>query len=76
MIRWVCSGRFMMPDKRCLNRLMMALRDPASMVRHVIPLNVSLILDMTDGSNELNDIVQAWWHYNNQTHLMTQVFGR
>jgi hypothetical protein len=32
---------------------------------------------MTDGSNELNDIVQAWWHYNNQTHFFKNpILGR
>jgi len=62
-------GRCQLPDKRCLHRLLFALRDPTNLMPHIMPLCIQTIIGFTEGNTEL-DLVRAWWKYNNQTHFL------
>lgn len=67
MMSVIYPGNFMMPDKRCSERLMNVLTDRTSMVWQAVPQYVRVILDMSRGSTSQNDIVRAWWTMNMQT---------
>lgn len=67
MMSLIYPGNFMMPDKRCSDRLMKVLMDRTSIVWQAIPQYVRVILDMNQGSTLQNDIVRSWWSVNMQT---------
>ncbi len=62
-------GRYQLPDKRCLCRLMFAMRDTDSLLSRILPMCVRSMIAMTEGDTDL-DIVRAWWQYNNKTHFL------
>lgn len=59
-------GRYHVPDKRCLERLLAAIKDPENPWKLSVPLAVQSILAMAEGDT-VHDLVRAWWKYNNQT---------
>jgi hypothetical protein len=59
-------GRYHVPDKRCFDRLMVAIKDPENPWRTCIPQTVQSILQLAEGDT-VHDLVRAWWKYNNQT---------
>jgi hypothetical protein len=63
-------GRFQEPDHRCMERLVMAVRQPGNLYRHIFPIPVKTIVDAINGDTYLHCVV-AWWKYNGNTEFFS-----
>lgn len=63
-------GRYHVPDKRCIERLMQSLNDDTNVLQMIIPAKLRKMVATCQGSTE-HDLVRAWWQYNNYTHFMS-----
>jgi hypothetical protein len=63
-------GRFQEPDHRCMERLVMAVRQPGNMYRHIFPIPVLTMVDSIKGDTYLHCVV-AWWEYNGRTEFFS-----
>lgn len=61
-------GRFQEPDHRCMERLVMAVRQPDNLYRNLFPSPVlKITMDISD--NTYQHCVAAWWRYNDRTEF-------
>ncbi len=61
-------GKHQEPDLRCMERLIVAVRQPGNPYRAIFPLPVQAITLAIRGDTYL-DCVAAWWEYNGRTHF-------
>jgi hypothetical protein len=69
----IYPGKFMLPDRRCLARLVESMQDTTNIIlQQIMPTNVQYIFEhMKKGSTSLvHDIMHSWWLYNNQPHFL------
>jgi hypothetical protein len=65
----VMPGRYHMPDKRCIERLLVSLCDRNNPILYMIPVNARYILQNI-ATQSVNGALEAWWKINNHTHIM------
>jgi hypothetical protein len=63
-------GRFHEPDRRCMERLIVAVRQPGNIYRHIFPAPVAWIVRNVEG-NTYQHCVAAWWKYNERTEFFS-----
>ena len=63
-------GRFHEPDHRCMTRLIVAVRQPDNIYRHIFPAPVQWIIQNIEG-NTYPHCVAAWWKYNERTEFFS-----
>ena len=65
----VCPGKYMLPDHRCVRRLLESLCDPGNPLVQVLPVVVRKIIE---GVGELDEkgCLDSWWRNNDKTHFM------
>ena len=61
-------GQHLEPDRRCMERLVHAARDPSNPYRCVFPAPVKHILERVS-ANTFVACVTAWWDYNGRTEF-------
>lgn len=62
-------GKYVLPDVRCVERLVEAIVNPCTLAHSITP---DCVLTMMESCAEYNHIsfVNAWWEYNEKTHFM------
>lgn len=63
-------GRFQEPDHRCMERLVMAVRQEDNVYRRLFPAPVQRIIRDISG-NTYQHCVAAWWLYNGKTEFFS-----
>lgn len=63
-------GVFPEPDHRCMRRLVEGVRQADNPYKHLFPVPVQSILDMTK-DNTYRACVAAWWEYNGRTEFFS-----
>lgn len=61
-------GRHQEPDRRCMERLVRAVREPSNPYRPLFPFPVQKIVDAIKGDS-YQECVLAWWEYNGCTEF-------
>lgn len=63
-------GRFQEPDHRCMERLVVAVRQPDNLYRWIFPAPVQRIIQDISGDT-YQHCVAAWWLYNGRTEFFS-----
>lgn len=63
-------GRFQEPDHRCMERLVVAVRQPDNLYRGIFPAPVQRIIQDISG-NTYQHCVAAWWVFNGKTEFFS-----
>ena len=69
----VNPGKHFLPDRRCLLRLIESMQNRDNVfLQSIMPQNVLTIVGQVDTRSPLvvNDLIRAWWEYNNQPVFM------
>lgn len=56
-------GSMQEPDQRCVQRLVLALKQPGNPLRKALPMQVETILGNMEGE-DVHSAISAWWDYN------------
>ena len=63
-------GRFQEPDHRCMDRLVVSIRQPDNVYRCIFPAPAQHIIRLISG-NTYQHCVAAWWVYNGRTEFFS-----
>lgn len=66
----ISPGLLAEPDQRCVQRLIMAIKQPTNPLRKILPLQAESILKNMEG-DDIYSSVSAWWKYNNNTEFFS-----
>lgn len=62
-------GKYILPDIRCVERLVLAMKDEHTLISSILPDSVKDILSACEDYNHI-EFARAWWEYNEKTHFM------
>jgi len=68
IIFMVNPGRMQEPDHRCVQRLVLAIKQPGNPLRMALPIQAESILMGIEGE-DIPSIVASWWKYNASTEF-------